>query len=280
MSGEIDRTPNPSYPKMVRRNECVACGHLADTFGRNNDHVPEQEHRKIRLYQGLPLCWKCAYKITMRFQALEKQECWRMMPGDALHLCDTIKPDDVQESIFRRLSHMAENLQIVDTKRYDVKLRMIDLPLVMSECLREKFIKWTNEQLNKSPESEFLCKLRRRGYNVIEPVDYSYLLNQNPVADFIDPIKKIASIEQIWLDTDPACHNDTCTIVSSYTPVADAIFSTNMINRAILKPYVLVDGDGNIVNLLGFVIELKEDECDNEAENSDPIEEDDDNADD
>ena len=135
---------------------------------------------------------------------------------------------------------------------------LINIHLEMSPKFREKFVEWFNENI-ANDESTLSCFIKHKCFHVIEPTDHRFMMNNSMtsrIMEYQKPDKWIATIINISLsDFDPVC--DQCVIKPVHTHIANDIFSSNVSDRFVLKPCVLVGENGKIVNLIGFILEEK-----------------------
>ena len=241
------------YPKMVNRGTCFVCG---TQEGGNQTYFPKTERGKIRLYEGIPLCWKCALKISTKFHNLDKQTKW----DDNLSRQQIIKEiaDDRKEELYFSAEcdrHLG--MSIVDVQRNDVVPTKFHVTIAMSKEVREKFFNWVSEQY-KDLHTFFMQTMRGCKLPVILPGQ-----PKNPV-DLIDlsaiwqPDRWIAIVTDIRFVSDPVCQNDQCVMNRAKTAMGDAIMRKDVLKGARVKPVMITNSDGDIINVLGFVLYLED----------------------
>lgn len=203
-----------------------------------------------------PFCWKCALKIATKFNNLDEQTKW----DDDLSRQQIIKEiaDNRREELYFS-SECDRNIgmSIVDVQRNDVVPTKFHVTIDMSKEVREKFFNWVSEQY-KDLHTFFMQTMRECKLPVVLPGQ-----PKNPV-DLIDlssiwqPDRWIAFVTDIKFDSDPVCQNDRCVMNRSKTAMGDAIMRKDVLKEARVKPIMITNGNGDIVNVLGFILYLED----------------------
>ena len=72
------------------------------------------------------------------------------------------------------------------------------------------------------------------------------------------PDRWIAIVTEIKFDSDPVCQNDQCVMSRAQTAMGDAIMRKDVLKGARVKPVMITNSDGGIINVLGFVLYLED----------------------
>lgn len=251
-----------SFPRIVDRDVCFVChtqtgGNPVGTIG-----LPKGEAGKIRLYEGIPLCWRCAYKIQQKFKFLEESNDWKIYVSKADEITSEITDDQTEERGFSAQIDRYTGFKIIDTQVNDVTPTNFDIPISMSSELAMKFIDWMMAMIDQ-PESRYMALIKSCGFPVILPSNeplYMKSWNDATFQDFMDPMKRIASVKEFNFDFSDGSPVGHTTLIPYDNCMSKAILRKDVMKNAILRPYLIIDGDRNIVNLIGFVLYLEDEQ--------------------